>query len=152
EIDPTSSKGDRIAVTGKAVLAGGAAIDVVKSVNAPYTIGTRYTILTTTGGLRGTFGLAGDIDITAFIRLTDDYDANNAYLVTEQSRSIGSIDGTPNQISTGEGVESLPTADPVKTAIVNLPDMPTVNQALDQLSGEIHASVKTTTIEDSHFV
>ncbi|KAA0685952.1 autotransporter outer membrane beta-barrel domain-containing protein [Neorhizobium sp. P12A] len=152
EVDPTSSSADRIAVIGQATLVNGATVNVVKTVNAPYVLGTRYTILTTTGGLHGTYDLTGDTDLSAFISLTDDYDANNAYLVTIQTRSIGSVGTTPNQTETGTGIDSLPQSDPVKSAVLNLPDGDTANAVLDQLSGEIHASVKTATIENSHFV
>lgn len=152
EVDPGSAASDRIAVTGTATLAGGAVIAVTKTAAAPYRLGTRYTVLSTTDGLRGTFDLTGETDLTTFIRLTDAYDANNAYLVTQQSRPIASVGATPNQIATGTGIDAAPPGDPVSTAVLNLPDEAAARGALDQLSGELHASVRTATLETSHFV
>jgi outer membrane autotransporter protein len=151
-VDPTSTASDLIAVTGEATLDAGAIINVTKTTNAPYILGTRYTVLTTTAGLDGEFELTGETGVTALLRLTGDYDANNAYLLVQQSGTVDSVGETPNQIATGEGVDALDPSDPVKTAVINLPDEDAVRDALDQLSGEIHASVKTATIENSHFV
>ncbi|HEY4201336.1 MAG TPA: autotransporter-associated beta strand repeat-containing protein [Devosiaceae bacterium] len=152
EVNPTSADADRINVAGSATLDDGAIVKVVKNPVAPYVAGTRYTILTASGGLKGTFDLTGDTDLTAFIYLTDAYDANNAYLVTKQSRTIGSIGGTPNQIATGTGVTSLPADNPVQIAILNQPDVDAAHAALDLLSGEIHASTQTATIENGHLL
>lgn len=152
EVDPGSAASDRIAVSGTATLASGAVIAVTKTAAAPYRLGTRYTVLSTTNGLRGTFDLTGETDLTAFIRLAAAYDANNAYLVTQQSRTIASVGGTPNQVATGTGIDPAPPGNPVSTAVLNLPDEAAARGALDQLSGELHASVRTATLETSHFV
>lgn len=109
-------------------------------------------VLTTTSGLTGTFDVTGDTDLSAFIGLKDVYDADNAYLQTVQTRSLGSVGGTPNQNATGGGVDSLPFSDPSVTALLNLPTEDAARGAFDQLSGEIHASAKTAMIEGSHFV
>jgi outer membrane autotransporter protein len=151
-VDPSSTASGRIAVSGSATLADGAIINVTKVSSAPYVVGTSYTVLTTTGGLSGAFDLTGDTAPTAFIGLADVYDANNAYLVLQQTRSIGSVGRTPNQIATGTGVDALPASNPAKEALLNLPDEAAAGRALDQLSGEIHASAQTATIENSRFV
>ncbi|HWL46264.1 MAG TPA: autotransporter domain-containing protein, partial [Sphingomonadaceae bacterium] len=59
---------------------------------------------------------------------------------------------TPNQIAVGTGLGGLPLTSSLITALVNLPDDQAARAAFDQLSGEIHASVKTALIEESHFV
>ncbi|KAA0182580.1 autotransporter domain-containing protein, partial [Cupriavidus gilardii] len=151
-VDPTSSASDRIAVSGSASLEDGARLNVAKSSNAPYVANTRYTVLTAAGGLNGRFALAGDTAVTAFLGLTGDYDANNAYLVVQQSRAIDDAGQTPNQVQVGRGLESLPGNDPLKNAVLNLGDDATPRNALDQLSGEIHASLRTAAIEDGRFV
>jgi fibronectin-binding autotransporter adhesin len=152
QVDPSSTASGRIAVSGSAALADGAIINVAKTSSAPYVLGTRYTVLTTTSGLSGTFDLAGDTALTAFIGLVGVYDANNAYLVVQQTASINTVGRTPNQIAAGTGVSALPDSNRVKEAVLNLPDEAAARHALDQLSGEIHASAQTATIENSRFV
>ncbi|ESJ15165.1 transporter, partial [Cupriavidus sp. HPC(L)] len=151
-VDPTSSASDRIAVSGSATLPEGARLNVTKTSNAAYVAGTRYTVLTATGGLHGAFTLTGDTAVTAFMGLRGDYDANNAYLVVQQARAIDSAGQTPNQIAAGRGVDSLTDTNPLKTAVLNLTDDAAARNALDQLSGEIHASLRTASIEESRFV
>lgn len=152
-VDPNSNASSRIAVTGTATLANSAVLDVAKTTNAPYILGARYTVLTSTGGLTGTFDVTGDTTtVSPFLTLKDVYDADNAYLVVEQSVPITSVAKTPNQGTTGSGVDSLSSDNPLKTAILNLPALGDARSALDQLSGELHASAKTALIEDGHFV
>jgi fibronectin-binding autotransporter adhesin len=152
QLDPTSNGSDRIAVNGTATLADGAVINVTKTTAAPYLPNARYTVLTAAGGLQGTFDVTGDTALSSFLGLTDTYDANNAYLVVQQSRPIASAAETGNQAATAGGVDSLPTDNPLKTAVLNLADDAAARGALDRLSGEIHASVRTAAIEDSRFV
>jgi outer membrane autotransporter protein len=151
EVDPTSTASDQIAVMGTATLADGAVINVSKTTDAPYVIGNRYTVLTSDGGLTGTFDLTGDTDLSTFLGLTDVYDANNAYLEVRQTRSIASVAETPNQASVGRGLDSLAPAAPLMTALLNLPSEASARGALDQLSGEIHASAQTALQEGSQF-
>jgi fibronectin-binding autotransporter adhesin len=152
EVDPTSTASDRIEVTGTAELQSGAALSVSKTTDAPYKLGTRYTVLTTTDGLRGSFAVTGDTALTAFAGLTDIYDANNAYLVVAQTRSFTTAAGTPNQNAVARGLDGLPPTSSLLTALINLPNDAGARQAFDQLSGEVHASVKTALMEESHFV
>ncbi len=152
QLDPTSTGADLIAVTGTATLAPGAIVNVAKTVGSPYRLGMRYTILTTTAGLGGTFDVAGDTALSPFIALRDIYDSNNAYLVVERTHPLGPAGNTPNQVATGNGLDSLPPDNPLLAAVLNSPSEDAARQALDQLSGEIHSSAKTATIEDSHFV
>ena len=153
QVDPTSTASDRIAVTGAATLADGAVINVAKTTNAPYVAETKYTVLTSTGGLTGTFHLTGDtMTLTPFLGLTDVYDANNAYLQVAQTRTFTSVGLTPNQTATGGGLDGLPPAGTLATALLNLPSEEAARGAFDQLSGEIHASAMTALMEDSHFV
>ncbi|MFC7398203.1 autotransporter-associated beta strand repeat-containing protein [Chelatococcus sp. GCM10030263] len=152
EVDPTSTASDQVAVTGGATLESGAVINVTKTTNAPYKLGTRYTVLTTTEGLRGSFDVTGDTTLTAFAGLTDLYDANNAYLVVAQTRSFTEAARTPNQTAVGTGLDGLPPTSALLTVLINMPDDAAARQAFDQLSGEIHASARTAFAEESHFV
>jgi fibronectin-binding autotransporter adhesin len=152
QVDPASTAADRIAVSGTATLGEGAVINVAKTANTAYVPGTRYTVLSAAGGVHGAFTLAGDTALSAFIGLSTAYDANNAYLAVEQSRALDTVAQTSNQTSTARGVDSLPVDNAVKGAMLNLPDDASARGALNQLSGEIHASVQTASIQDSHFV
>jgi outer membrane autotransporter protein len=152
EVDPTSTASDQIAVAGGATLENGAVVNVTKTTNASYRLGTRYTVLTTTDGLKGTFDVTGDTALTAFTGLIDLYDANNAYLVVAQTRPFTEAAQTPNQSAVGTGLEGLPPTSPLLTALINLPNDEAARQAFNQLSGEIHASARTALVEESHFV
>lgn len=115
-----------------------------------YTPETTYTILTAAAGRSGEF--EGVTDDYAFLDFTDTYDGNNVYLT---SALVGGgtgtcpIDLTFNQDATCGGVLSIGNGD-LYTAIINLSNAE-APVALDQLSGEIHASIGTALIEDSRF-
>jgi outer membrane autotransporter protein len=155
-VDPTSSASDRIAVTGTATIQSGAVIDVTKTSSASYVAGTKYIVLTATNGVTGTFDVTGDTQLSAFYGLTGVYDANNAYLEVKQTQSIGSVATTPNQAAVASGLQSTETASGTGSAAA----APVLNQstdndartALNQLSGEVYASVQSAMLESSHFV
>ncbi|WP_175525697.1 autotransporter domain-containing protein [Bosea sp. OK403] len=148
EIDPATVTSDLIRVNGTATLASGAAFTAVNYTGATLLAGQRYTILTSTGGLTGRYG-SGDFAMTPFLSLRDSYDANNAYLTVIQSRTVASAGATGNQVAVGSGVDSLPASNPVQTGLVNQASVEGARTALDQISGEIHASAKTALIDES---
>jgi fibronectin-binding autotransporter adhesin len=152
DVDPMSSASDRVAVSGTATLADGAVINVTKTANAPYSPNARYTVLTANGGLNGNFALTGDTALSSFLSLGTAYDANNAYLVVEQLRAIDTVAHSANQRATASGLDSLPVSNSLKTAVLNLATDDAARDALNQLSGEIHGSVQTASLQDSHFV
>jgi len=151
EVD-AAGQGDRIAATGSALIGGG----TVEVLNAPgtYVVGTRYTILTAANGLNGTFSdltQAAPLS-TPFLSFTLDYDTGAAYLdVTRSDLTFGSLGTTANQKAVGGGLDSLPLSSPLLNAVSQL-DAPSAQSALDQLSGEIHASIASALIDDSRFV
>jgi outer membrane autotransporter protein len=142
---------DRINATGAATIANGAILNVVKLDAAPYVPGTHYTVLQADGGVTGTYTLTGNTALTAFISLVDHYDASDVYLDVAKT-SFAGAGLTPNQIATGGGADSLSTGTALYDAILMLPTNAAARVAFDQLSGEVHASAKTVTIEDSRFV
>lgn len=140
---------DRINVAGTANLAGGS-VQVLAGAG-DYAPTTNYTILSATGGVSGTFS-GGVTSNLAFLDPSLSYDANNAYLrLTRNDVGFDGIGTTPNQIAVGAGAESLGLANPVHDAILGL-SADQARYALDQLSGEIHASARSLLIEDSRFV
>ncbi|MDR6871360.1 outer membrane autotransporter protein [Bosea sp. BE125] len=148
EIDPATVTSDLIRVNGAATLASGAAFTAVNYTGATLRAGQRYTILTSSGGLTGRYG-SGDFAMTPFLSLRDSYDANNAYLTVIQTRTVASAGSTGNQAEVGRGVDSLPSGNSIQTGMLNQPTLDSARTALDQISGEIHASAKTALIDES---
>jgi outer membrane autotransporter protein len=147
EVDPGTVTSDLIKVNGTATLATGAGLSVVNYTGSPYVLGQRYTILTSTG-LTGTYGFPEQV-LTPFLSLRDSYDARNAYLTVVQTQTAGSIGTSPNEVEVGKSIDSLPGGDPVQSGVLNQASIDAAQRALNQLSGEIHASAKTALIEDS---
>ncbi|MDP9971757.1 outer membrane autotransporter protein [Variovorax paradoxus] len=151
EVDPASTASDLLRVSGSASIASGARLQVVRTGNGSFGIGTRYTVLSADGGVIGTYNLTGDTE-SAFVRVTDSYDANHVYLLAQKTRSFTEPATTPNQVAVGGALESLPGANPLSTAVAWLPNDFAARDALNQLSADIHASSKTAALEDSRFV
>ncbi|MBX9826346.1 MAG: autotransporter domain-containing protein [Xanthobacteraceae bacterium] len=154
EVAPGGGPGtsDLINVTGApgtATIQAGTTVSVVAAAGA-YTTGTRYTILTAPGGVTGTYTTL--IDNAAFLDFALAYDANNVYLdITRAVTMFSSVAQTPNQRAAATGAENLGAGNPVFNAIVPL-DLANALRAFDLLSGEIHASVAGTLLEDSRFI
>ncbi|WP_307700745.1 autotransporter outer membrane beta-barrel domain-containing protein [Variovorax paradoxus] len=151
EVDPASTASDLLRVSGSANLASGSRLNVVRTGNGSFGPGTRYTVLSADGGIVGTYTLTGDTQ-SAFVRVTDSYDANHVYLLAEKTRSFVEPATTPNQAAVGVALESLPGTNGLATAVAWLPNDFAARDALNQLSADIHASSKTALLEDGRFV
>ena len=151
EVDPASTAADLLRVSGSASIASGAQLNVVRAGSGSFGPGTRYTVLSADGGVAGTYRLTGDIQ-SAFVRVTDSYDANHVYLLAEKFRSFVAPAGTPNEAAVGGALDSLPGSNGLATAVAWLPNDFAARDALNQLSADIHASTKTALLEDSRFV
>ncbi|MDM0090571.1 MULTISPECIES: autotransporter domain-containing protein [unclassified Variovorax] len=137
---------DRIDVTGTATL-GGASVIVI-SADGNWGTTTRYTILTS-GNRVGTFG--GVSSNFAFLDPALSYEANNVLLtLTRNTIPFPAVGQTFNQRSSGAALEAL-GGGALYDAVVQL-DAPTARSAFDQLSGELHASVRSSLMEDSRFI
>lgn len=142
---------DLIDISGTATIAGGT-LNVSKVDAAPYVLGTRYTILTADGGRTGTYSaLTGSIQVSAFIGLVAAYDANNVYLDVARNRAFAAAGATPNQIAAATGADNAGNG-ALYQAIAYLPSDAAAQAAFDQISGEIHASARGVTMEDTRFV
>ncbi|BCG91070.1 hypothetical protein MesoLj113c_71800 [Mesorhizobium sp. 113-3-9] len=136
-------------VTGPATINGGT-VSVLAGAGS-YEPQTDYTILSATGGVSGTF--ANVTSNFAFLDPSLSYDADNVYLRLHRNNiSFASVGQAPNQMATGGGAESLGSGNPLYDAILRLPATAAAGDALDQLSGEIHASAKGMLLGDGHFV
>lgn len=149
EIDP-AGRSDRLQVNGNATLAGGT-VQVAKAAGV-YLPGMRYTIVNATGGVAGTFaGLTLD-GALPFVSFGLGYDANNVYLDIARSRvSFASVATTRNQVAVGGALDTPGLGGALSGALVQQ-SIVGARAAFDQLSGELHASMRGVLVDDSRFV
>ena len=144
-------KSDRIVVSGGADIVGGT-LKLVPGA-APPGFGT-YTVLTAEGGVTGTFALAAP-DFGAVEAAYPFLAATSATAADAVTVDIGRSDvpfaavaESRNQAAAGRAADRLAVADPVAVALASV-DGKSAPQALDELSGEIHASAETALTEDA---
>jgi len=128
---------DLVDVTGAAFL-GGQVMTLASG--GDYAASTEYTILQAAGGINGTFdGITSNL---IFLDAALAYNANDVRLtMTRNGNTFGSIANTRNQLATGEAVEGLGAGNTIYDRVLTL----SANDAragFDQLSGEVHASLK----------
>ncbi|KZL06558.1 Extracellular serine protease precursor [Pseudovibrio sp. Ad26] len=144
---------DLLAASGAVTINGGSVH--VKPENrtddgSTYAANMVYTIMSAVGGVSGTFDSSTPTDDFAFLDFALSYDANNVYLGSQMASSTFCISGmSANQCAAGEGAFSLGSGG-LFNSVLNLSNSDAPG-ALDQLSGETHASIKTVLIEDSRF-
>lgn len=139
---------DLINATGTATISGGTVhVTPVNGTDtgSTYTPGT-YTILTAAGGRTGTFTTL--TDDFAFLNFALSYDVNNVFLISTLA-DLCLAGFTANQCATADSIETLGSG-ALFTAVTGL-STAEAPIAMDQLSGEVHASAKTALIEDSRF-
>ncbi|MDQ7959061.1 MAG: autotransporter domain-containing protein, partial [Pseudomonadota bacterium] len=151
QVAPGTQASDRIDVLGSADVSGGT-LAVARTSAGRYALDTKYAVLHAAGGVNGTYGQVIGDTRTAFVQLKDSYDANHVYLTAELYRSFASAGGTRDQMATGLALDHLSPDSALANALAWLPNDAAARAAFDQLSGDIHASVKSATVEDSRFV
>nr|WP_225561683.1 autotransporter domain-containing protein [Rhodanobacter sp. DHB23] len=180
QLDPAQAGvSSLIAVGGSATLASGAGIGLSSVSAGLYQTGARYTVLDAGTGLSGHYQLVGDTALSAVLGITPGYDANHVYLTVTQTRPLTAAGGTPNEVATLGGAQSLAPqasgtgqaavagmhpaayrataagsapAAALFTVLANLPTDAALRAAADQLSGEIHATAQGVLLEDSRYV
>jgi outer membrane autotransporter protein len=147
ELNTTTS--DLINVTGTATIQANATVSVLVTPGF-YTLGQRYTILTASGGVTGQYSTLTDNG--PFVDFALASDANNIFLdVIRSTVSFQEVAQTRNQKASASGVEALGPGNTIFDAVVML-DTANALRAFDLLSGEIHATVAGTLLEDSRFI
>lgn len=144
EVSPTNA--DRVNVTGTAQLGGTA--QLVFGPGA-YTSNS-YTILSAAGGRTGTFDAVITSGLPPALSASLSYTANDVLLVTLLS-SITALPApfTPNQRSVAAAQDAAFNAGlPAVPALYNL-SLGQLPGALDQLSGEAHASTASVLVDES---
>ena len=144
----TPATSGTLAISGTATLNGGT-VKVLAGAGA-YAPSTSYTILTASDGVSGTF--SGVTSSFAFLTPSLSYGNDDVYLtLVRNGIDFDSVGGTPNQREAGHAVELLGAGNVIYDAVEQL-DIPGARAAFDQLSGEVHASIRGMLLEDSRFV
>ena len=145
-INPTSS--DLINVLGSANI--NKANVLLAKEGGVYRPGSRWQILKTTEGLSGGFGALNQ-DLP-FVNFVYEYDANSAYLTVNRNEVDFCVPGmNSNECSVGNNLDTN-TTHFLNWLIASQLSIEDAKNALNQLSGELYASVKATTFEDSRFL
>lgn len=136
--DPSAAQNTRVDITGTALLQGGGVMHVGPA--GKYLPGIGYTILTADQGVTGRFA---DVQ-SHYAFLTPDltYAPNTVTLELVRSMRFADAAYTPNQRATAGALESLGRSNDLYQRIETLP-VGAPSAAFDNLSGEVHASVKT---------
>ncbi len=132
--------------TGTATL-NGATVQVANG--SQVTPGHTYTILSAAGGLSGTFNPTVTFGANSSGVLS--YDAHDVFLTFGASSSPSLPCATRNQCAVAGALLNLPAGNALLSAISNLTNPGAVEQALGQLSGEIHASTQSVILDDAHY-
>ena len=137
-IDPADTA-TLLHATGTATIGGGNVQAIIDG--TVFRTGARYTILTADAGVSGQF--SAFTNTRPLLDMTLVYALNNVYLdVARNSRTLCSRNVTRNQCAVSTTDVALGAGNPAVEAVRNLPDVPSIQHALDLLSGEIYASSK----------
>lgn len=143
-----------IAVNGLASINGATVSAPVSSGTQAPVLGQSYTILTATNGVYGRFGqlssnLTGPSGYLPFLTPSLNYTSNSVSLdITRSNVLFASAGATRNEYSAGVALDALPATLALTTPLTQL-NIPEARQALQALSGELHASARTALIQDS---
>jgi len=149
---------DKVVVSGNASIAPGAKLVVTKTDAGAYQLNKRYAILSAGGTISGAYTLSGDTAVSYFYGVVAKSDGKNLYADVAQTQSYRTAGGTGNQQAAGAGVDSALAAVAAGTvigdgtalgALGRLQSQQAGQVALDQISGEIHATNRLASLEDS---
>ncbi|MBB4008196.1 autotransporter outer membrane beta-barrel domain-containing protein [Allorhizobium taibaishanense] len=142
----TTGRSDAVNVTGAVSIEGGT-LDI-KAASGNYVPTTSYKILSA-GSITGAFdSVSSDF---AFLSPTLSYGANAIDMhLMRNGVQFADIASTTNGRATAAAVEVLGSGNPVYDTVLSL-DSTTANGAFSQLSGEVHASLKSALLWESRF-
>jgi uncharacterized protein with beta-barrel porin domain len=139
--------GDRIVVGGTATVETGAVLKVTRAAGS-YTPGTRYTLLTAADGVAGQYTLQQTVADGRELRLG----RTGGTVFVDVARTAASLPGTaqtPNQRAVATSFGGFTVANAAYAALTLIPTDDATRAAFDALSGEIHASVRTSMTQDA---
>ncbi|MDZ3832509.1 MAG: autotransporter-associated beta strand repeat-containing protein [Sphingopyxis sp.] len=140
---------DAIHVTGSATLIGGTVHvtpDNGTDTGETYLPGT-YTILAADGGVSGAFD--GVTDDYVFLDFALDYDPSAVYLISNRIAHFSDVALTANQAGIAATLDALDGGNDIVSALLGQTDEGAARHALDSLTGELHASLTATLVEQS---
>jgi uncharacterized protein with beta-barrel porin domain len=141
----------KIVVSGVADLGQGAILNAIPVGQAqPFTL-SRFSILDAQGGIQGSYKLLNSA-LTASLGLELVDPPQNLYLQIVQRRSLASFATTANQAATLAGLNSTPSTNATYIAVTNLMTAGEIQAAANQLSGDIHPSILSATLNDAGIV
>jgi outer membrane autotransporter protein len=145
-----AGQSDLVSVAGTAAVAGSVLVSPMPGTQI--TPGLRYTILSAGQGVSGTYASATSTTSMLFLQPDLYYDPNHVYLQFDRNATrYADFAQTGNQRAAANGADSQPNGQLVHDTIALMGDPQALRAAYDSLSGEIHASLKSALIEDSHF-
>lgn len=113
-----------------------------------YYLGQRYSILQANAALSGEFAAIDRREFSPFLSVSQVKQANNLLVEFGRGRSLASAAETPNQRAVANAADTDALTSPLAQRLTALfPDQ--APSALDQLSGELHASTQAVLIENS---
>src|SRR5262245_12084867 len=143
-----AGQADKLTTTATATLLGG----TVQVLAAPgnYAPTTTYNIVHANQGVNGTF--AGVTSDAAFLTPSLSYDFDDVFLtLTRNATSFVDVAQTPNQRAVAAALDASPFGSTLVQSVLLL-TAPQAQQAFDALSGEVHASVQSSLMEDSRYM
>ncbi|UNK49407.1 autotransporter domain-containing protein [Lysobacter sp. S4-A87] len=140
---------DRIDVSGRASLLGG----TVRVFNAPgqYLLGQRFNVLTASDGVSGQFARIDASAISPFLKFDFNYGANEVDVDVARGMALAAAARTRNQRSVATSADVLPIDARLAQTLTQLFPQQALD-ALDSLSGELHASTQSVLVEGSRHV
>jgi len=140
---------DRLIVTGSATLEGGRVL--AQRGPGVYALGQRYDFLSAAGGVNGRFDTLDTTAITPFLGLSLSYDAFGVVLDVVRGASFASFAGTENQRATAGSLDGLADSNALVASLVQLFPAQAID-AVDLLSGDVHATAQSVLIDSSRHV
>lgn len=163
EIEATPTTADKLTVNGTVDISG-AMLNLVLTPNDPSAAGGwdplngPFTIIANDGGdaVTGTFASVGNLNNLLFLNHLISYtggDGNDVTLaLSRNDLSVEEVAQSPNQSAVAGAVDTLPSGNPVRSALLMSTDEDEARDALDQLAGDVHASVSGGTTQTSQFL
>lgn len=136
-------------VTGDATLGGGT-LRVIPQTGV-YPLGQRLQILQTDGVLSGEFSALDHRQFSPFLAFEPLHDIHGAWVDVSRGLPLASAAHTPNQRAIAQAADKLDMSRPLAQRLTSLfpHEAP---RALDQLSGELHASTQSVLLENSRLI
>ncbi|SUU88047.1 outer membrane autotransporter protein [Aminobacter aminovorans] len=163
EIEATPETADKLTVNGTVNISG-ATLNLSLTPNDPSPAGGwdplngPFTIIANDGGdaVTGTFASVGNLNNLLFLNHLISYtggDGNDVTLaLSRNDLSVEEVAQSPNQSAVAGAVDGLPSGNPVRSALLMSTDEDEARDALEQLAGDVHASVSGGTTQTSQFL